>query len=90
MITLKDGTVIADELERANAHPAGARPFKREQYIKKFDELTEGHISRVERDRFLALVQRLPELTAAEVKQLNVQVELSSLTHTQADAQGIF
>ncbi|HSZ71349.1 MAG TPA: hypothetical protein VK750_01650, partial [Cytophagaceae bacterium] len=90
IITLKNGTVIEDELERANAHPAGARPFKRAQYIRKFDELTEGIISSEERERFLMLVQRLPELTAAEVKQLNVQVQLSSLSNTQPDHLGIF
>ncbi|MDB5255463.1 MAG: 2-methylcitrate dehydratase [Chitinophagaceae bacterium] len=90
IITMKDGSVVADELERANAHPAGARPFKRAQYIKKFDELTEGIVSSEERERFLSLVQRLPELTAEEIKQLNVQVDFTSLSNTQPDHKGIF
>ncbi len=87
---MKDGSVVEDELERANAHPAGARPFKREQYIKKFDELTAGIVSSEERERFLSLVQRLPELSAAEIKQLNVQVDFTSLSNTQPDHKGIF
>jgi len=90
IITMKDGSVVEDELERANAHPAGARPFKREQYIKKFDELTEGIVSSEERERFLSLVQRLPELSAAEIKELNVQVDFTSLSNTQPDHKGIF
>ena len=90
IITMKDGAVVADELERANAHPAGARPFKREQYIKKFDELTAGIVSSEERERFLSLVQRLPDLTAEEIKQLNVQVDFASLSNTQPDHKGIF
>jgi 2-methylcitrate dehydratase len=90
IITMKDGSVVEDELERANAHPAGARPFKREQYIKKFDELTVGIVSSEERERFLSLVQRLPELTAEEIKQLNVQVDFTSLSNTQPDHKGIF
>ncbi len=90
VITMKDGTVIEDELERANAHPAGARPFKREQYIMKFDQLTEGIIFKEERDRFLELVQRLPGLTAHEVQQLNIQIDQKELLNNKADMKGIF
>src|ERR1700753_3921579 len=36
MVTLKDGSAIADEMAVADAHPAGARPFRRPDYIKKF------------------------------------------------------
>jgi 2-methylcitrate dehydratase len=35
-IVFNDGTGIADELALANAHPLGARPFKRAKYIEKF------------------------------------------------------
>ncbi len=31
-------------MDRADAHPYGARPFKRENYINKFLILTEGII----------------------------------------------
>ena len=35
-IIFKDGSRLVDELGVANAHPNGARPFAREQYIAKF------------------------------------------------------
>ena len=34
-ITLTDGTVITDEIAVADAHPLGARPFAREQYVQQ-------------------------------------------------------
>lgn len=72
IITMNDGQVISDELERANAHPAGAIPFVRENYVKKFDMLTESIIDKAERDRFIGLAENLSKLTAAEVLELNV------------------
>lgn len=90
IITMNNGTVIEDELERANAHPAGARPFARKQYINKFDTLTEGIITREERNRFIGLVERLPELSAADLLELNVIVKPDSLKNNQADQRGIF
>ena len=36
VITLHDGSEITDEIAVADAHPLGARPFAREQYIRKF------------------------------------------------------
>ncbi len=90
VITMNDGSVIEDELGVANAHPAGARPFRRDDYIRKFDTLTEGIIARTERDRFLDLVQALPRLTAEQVAQLNVQIPLENLIQHERDQKGIF
>src|SRR3984893_5831680 len=42
VVTLKDGSVISDEMAVADAHPLGARPFARPQYIAKFRQLAEG------------------------------------------------
>ena len=58
MITLKSGEVITDELAVADAHPLGARPFAREQYIAKFTELAEGVVEPAEQQRFLPTVRR--------------------------------
>ncbi len=49
IITLKNGKRLSEELDKADAHPYGARPFKRENYINKFLTLTEGIISKNER-----------------------------------------
>lgn len=89
-IEMNDGTKIVDELGVANAHPAGAKPFKRADYIRKFDTLTEGLITKEERNRFISLCERLPELTAAELKQLNVQIPIEKLVNNKRDEQGIF
>ena len=79
IITMEDGSVIEDELAIADANPLGARPFARAQYVEKFRTLAEGVIALEEQDRFLALVDRLPELSAAEVRQLNFVVSADQL-----------
>jgi 2-methylcitrate dehydratase len=72
ILTLTDGTTVEDEIAVADAHPLGARPFAREDYIRKFRLLAEPVLLPDEIERFLDLAQRLPELTAAEVLQLNI------------------
>lgn len=89
-ITMNDGSQIIDELGVANAHPAGAKPFKRADYIRKFDTLTADIITKDERNRFISLCERLPALTAAEVQQLNVQIPLDKLVNNKRDEKGIF
>ncbi|MDO9397228.1 MAG: MmgE/PrpD family protein [Herbiconiux sp.] len=71
-IILHDGSTITDEIAVADAHPLGAHPFARADYIAKFRTLAAGVVEEAEIERFLALVQRLPELSAAEVRALNV------------------
>jgi 2-methylcitrate dehydratase len=71
-ITLTDGTVIKDEIAVADAHPLGARPFGRKQYINKFRTLAAGLVEEAEIERFLSAVERLPELAAGELDQLNI------------------
>ena len=40
IVTMNNGKKYIEELERADAHPYGARPFKRKNYINKFKVLT--------------------------------------------------
>lgn len=89
-IIFNNGTTLVDELGVANAHPAGAKPFARKDYIRKFDELTEGIITKEERNRFISLAEGLPSLTAAQVQELNVQIDLNKLTNNKRDTKGIF
>ncbi len=79
-ITMKDGRVITDELGVANAHPNGARPFGRADYIGKFRTLTDGIISAREAARFLDAVQNLAKLPAGELGALNVALPKGALT----------
>jgi 2-methylcitrate dehydratase len=89
-VHMNNGDKIVDELGVANAHPAGAKPFKRADYIRKFDILTEELITKDERNRFISLAERLQELTAAEVQQLNVQMPIEKLINNKRDTKGIF
>jgi len=78
-IELNDGTVIVDEIAVADAHPLGARPFAREQYVAKFRALADGVLEQTEIERFLELVQRLPELTADQLGGLTVTAAAGTL-----------
>jgi 2-methylcitrate dehydratase len=72
VITLDDGSQVADELAVADAHPRGARPFAREQYVAKFRTLADGVLIDREQDRILDLATRLPDLDAEEVRRLTL------------------
>ena len=71
-IRLTNGETVTDEIAVADAHPLGARPFAREDYIRKFRILAEPVLEPAEIERFLELVQRLPELTVEEVGALSI------------------
>ncbi len=62
-IELTDGSRIVEEIAVADAHPLGARPFARADYVGKFRGLAEGVLAPAEIERFLDEAQRLPELT---------------------------
>ena len=89
MITLADGTEIVDEIAVADAHPLGARPFARADYIRKFRLLAEPVLEAAEIDRFIDLAERLPELTAAEVAQLSIVAKPGVLATAPAP-KGLF
>ena len=88
-ISLTDGSTVVDEIAVADAHPLGARPFAREDYIRKFRLLAEPVLEPAEIERFLELVQRLPELTAAEVRELNIVAKAGVLASAPAP-KGLF
>ncbi|SDH09654.1 MmgE/PrpD family protein [Roseospirillum parvum] len=74
VVTLKDGRVIEDELALADAHPDGARPFRRENYRQKFLTLSDGILAAAEQQRFLAAAEGLAELKAGDLGALNIAV----------------
>ena len=88
VVTLKTGKKITEELDRADAHPYGARPFKRENYINKFLTLTEGIIDSRESDRFLKTVQNLRNLKSGQLHKLNIEVKRNKLKRN--NKKGIF
>ena len=88
VITFNDGTVIEDEMAVADAHPYGARPFERENYIQKFRTLAEGIVDKDEQDRFLAAVQDLENLT--DLTELNIRVNDATRAAAEEIPGGIF
>ncbi len=78
-VHMEDGRVIEDELAIANAHPLGARPFERADYIHKFETLTDGIITVRESNRFLEAVQELPRLSAGDLNRLTVALPAGTL-----------
>jgi 2-methylcitrate dehydratase len=69
-VSMADGTVVTDEIAVADAHPAGAHPFTRGQYVAKFRTLADGVIAADAQNRFLEAVTRLPDLDAGELAAL--------------------
>jgi 2-methylcitrate dehydratase len=86
-VFLRNGSTVVDEMAVANAHSRGAKPFVREDYIRKFQTLTEGIITAREANRFLEVAQSLPRLKAEELAGLNVVLPAGSLA---AGKPGIF
>ena len=89
-VQMKNGEKIIDELAMANAHPLGARPFKRENYVNKFKTLTEGLITAAESERFLNAVQNLSDLKGEQLRELNVEMSMDKLVQNSRDERGIF
>ncbi len=81
IVTFTNGETEAHEIAVADAHPLGANPFQRADYVQKFSTLTEGITSSGDTDAYLELVQRLPGLSADELSSL-------SLTHSSPEAPG--
>ena len=88
VVTLNNGKQITEELDRADAHPYGARPFKRENYINKFLTLTEGILDKKESNRFLKTVENLRNLKSGQLHKLNIEVRRNKLKRN--NKKGIF
>jgi len=52
LIKMKNGSKITEEIRVADAHPNGKKPFKRKDYINKFETLTKFIIDEEESKRF--------------------------------------
>ena len=88
VVTMKNGKKISEQLEKADAHPYGARPFKRKDYINKFKILTKNIIFRKESLRFIKIVQNLRKLKNGQLGKLNIEVNKKYLKKN--NKKGIF
>ncbi|WP_286307500.1 MmgE/PrpD family protein [Agromyces mangrovi Wang et al. 2018] len=89
VIRLADGGEITDEIAVADAHPLGARPFGRDDYVQKFRTLAERSLEAAEIDRFLDLAVRLPELAPDELGALTFTAAPGLLTAIETP-EGLF
>jgi 2-methylcitrate dehydratase len=88
-ITTTSGEVVVEEIAVADAHPLGARPFAREQYVEKFRTLATDVLGEAEVERFLDVAQRLPSLGPDELAGLTV-VAPAPLLDAVRSPEGLF
>ena len=85
---MNNGKKYTQQLEKADAHPYGARPFVRKNYVDKFITLTKNVISVKERKKFLNAARNLKKLKSGQLKNLNITVSESKLRKNKKE--GIF
>jgi 2-methylcitrate dehydratase len=71
-VHLAGGEVVTAELAVADAHPLGAAPFARPDYLGKLATLADGIVAAAELARFTGLVERLGDLSPDELAGLTV------------------
>ena len=89
-VRLKDGSVVAGEKAAADAHPNGAKPWRWEDYVGKFDTLTADTLPRADRDLFLSAAQRLAHLTPPDLFTLVPELPDGAVEPAQPTGRGIF
>jgi 2-methylcitrate dehydratase len=87
-VHLTGGEVVVGELAVADAHPLGAAPFTRPDYLGKLATLSRGVVAQAELARFVDLVERLPALDPGELTGLTVTA--GHLAGRATDDRGIF
>ncbi|MDZ4164873.1 MAG: MmgE/PrpD family protein [Smithellaceae bacterium] len=89
-ILFENGEKLVEQILFPNAHPLGATPFSRPDYVAKLERLSEGIISARQCRLFIELVQNLPRLSPRELSGLNLEVDASALECAERDTRGIF
>lgn len=79
VVTLAGGDTIEDQIEVPDAHPRGLKPFGREDYIRKFRELSGLYADSAEQNRFLDVAVTLPQLAAGRLVELTLEVPAAVL-----------
>ena len=85
---MNSGRKFIEILDKADAHPYGLRPFKRKNYINKFNMLTDKIVKKKEQIRFLKVVQKVEKLKAGQLNKLNIEVSKNYLNTKKL--KGIF
>jgi 2-methylcitrate dehydratase len=88
-ITMTVGSTLTVEMAVGDAHPLGARPFARADYVAKFRTLSAGSLESEEIERFLETAQRLPSLDADELAGLSFSAHVGLLSSVPSP-RGLF
>jgi 2-methylcitrate dehydratase len=88
-VRLRDGTRLVDEIAVADAHPLGARPFARAQYVAKLRQLAASTVDDAEVARFIDRTESLGELAGSQLGELNL-VAREELRIAERPSEGIF
>jgi len=88
VVAFKDGNRLEEELAVADAHPRGARPFERDDYIAKFHRLTEGLVEPQEAGRFLTAAAALTSGRSGELAGITVSLPEARLENSPS--RGLF
>jgi 2-methylcitrate dehydratase len=89
-VHMSDGSSIRESLENPDAHYLGARPFGRRDYVGKLRTLCEDMVEPGEQQRFVELVELLPELEPHQVATLNLEAMPEKLLDGVSDRVGLF
>lgn len=90
VIRMNDGRVVSGEKAVADAHPNGARPWRWDDYVGKFDGLTDGVLPPAARENFLAAAAGLAALRPTEVSTLVPTLPAGSVEPDAPTGEGIF
>lgn len=88
IVTLSDGSTVADEKACANAHPLGSTPWKRPDYERKLESLTRHLLSEKERKAFLSAIDQLEKLPASKLSSFTPILDLQPLL--EIEGRGIY
>ena len=89
-VFLDDGSVVEAEKDVANAHPYGTNPWTWENYLTKFDALTAGAITPLERDGFVSAISNFGNLNSEGISYLNPILPTDAILDKALISQGIF
>ncbi|NNN09542.1 MAG: MmgE/PrpD family protein [Acidimicrobiaceae bacterium] len=81
-VITNDATTLIDEITVPDAHPLGARPFARRDYVHKFRTLAADVVKDDEIERFLDAVQNLQSLKSSELTHLTFRARRRMLEST--------
>jgi 2-methylcitrate dehydratase len=88
VVAFEDGSILEEEVAVADAHPRGARPFARDDYVAKFHRLTRDLVEPAEAQRFLEAVASLPTGKLNDLSAVTVSLPKERLA--QPPRSGLF